>query len=156
RGNNSVWDRSWQTTGSRTTPAIVDAISGQPITTAWNVCRAVGIPPRTRGRSRSALTWRVALLQELQDGTLLLEHLALLLEHLQLLDVDRVERRQRDLIGLATPVLARRGDASGGGQARFVLGGALHRSRVGRAMLGAADPPLATPTAGFRFVHLGA
>src|SRR5207247_7029535 len=110
RGNNSVWDRSWQTTGSRTTPAIVDAISGQPITTAWNVCRAVGIPPRTRGRSRSALAWRVALLQELQDGTLLLEHLALLLEHLQLLDVDRVERRQRDVIGLGTRVLARRDD----------------------------------------------
>src|SRR2546423_14146992 len=53
---------------------------------------------------------KVGLFQELEDGSLLLKHLALVLEHVELLDTDRVERRQGDVIGFGTRILARRDD----------------------------------------------
>ena len=59
-------------------------------------------------RSRRGRPPKVALLDQVQDRTLLVEHLALLLQHLQLLDVDRVQRRQGDVVGLGSGVLTRR------------------------------------------------
>src|SRR2546426_3941152 len=45
-------------------------------------------------------------LQQVEDLPLLLQHRLLLLEHLELLHVDRVERGERDVVGLGTRILA--------------------------------------------------
>src|SRR2546429_1331194 len=62
-----------------------------------------GSATRFHRRHRDSL-----LLDQVQDLPLLLQHLALLLEHLELLDVDGMQRRQGDVIGLGAGVLAGR------------------------------------------------
>src|SRR6267378_7447628 len=46
------------------------------------------------------------LLQQVEDLSLLLQHRLLLLEHLELLDVDRVQRAERDVVSLGARILA--------------------------------------------------